>query len=193
MEVDTLISDEALIQCYYQGKIDGLEHLFKKHRRKLYYYVKGKVNDDHLADDIVQDTYVKIFNVFQNKKYKEQGKFVCWMYKISDNLINDYYRSQNKKSFRLISAGNFSTASLFVDKSLNAEDAMIFEQFKHKMIFLIDKLSHEQKQVVIYRIYQNLSFKQIAELTSSNINTVLGRMRYALMNLRRDLFKKKTN
>jgi len=180
----TALSDQELIKNYRSGDSDSLEHLILRHQEKVTSYVLNVVKNRHLADDIVQDTFLKVINTIRSGAYKEEGKFIQWVMRIAHNLMIDYFRRQKK--FPIAEPGEgmdiFSTLPL-QDRSV--EDAIIYEQILTDVKRMLKYLPEEQRRVVEMRLYEDLSFKEIAELTKVSINTALGRMRYALINLRK--------
>ena len=180
----TALSDQELIKNYRSGDSDSLEHLILRHQEKVTSYVLNVVKSRHLADDIVQDTFLKVINTIRSGAYKEEGKFIQWVMRIAHNLMIDYFRRQKK--FPIAEPGEgmdiFSTLPL-QDRSV--EDAIIYEQILTDVKRMLKYLPEEQRRVVEMRLYEDLSFKEIAEITKVSINTALGRMRYALINLRK--------
>lgn len=180
----TALSDQELIKNYRSGDSDSLEHLTLRHQEKVTSYVLNVVKNRHLADDIVQDTFLKVINTIRSGAYKEEGKFIQWVMRIAHNLMIDYFRRQKK--FPIAEPGEgmdiFSTLPL-QDRSV--EDAIIYEQILTDVKRMLKYLPEEQRRVVEMRLYEDLSFKEIAEITKVSINTALGRMRYALINLRK--------
>jgi RNA polymerase sigma-70 factor (ECF subfamily) len=184
------ISDQELIGEYLSGNHASLEILINRHKQKVYSYILLVVKDRHLADDIFQDAFIKVINTLRSGTYKEEGKFIQWVMRISHNLIIDYFR----KSKRIPTIENNSEdGDIFdhlyiVDDSV--EERMIVEQIHQDVRSLIEYLPEEQREVLMMRHYADMSFKEIAEQTDVSINTALGRMRYALINLRKLIDKK---
>ncbi|MFC2107342.1 RNA polymerase sigma factor [Bacteroidota bacterium] len=181
----TTISDKQLIKEYLNGNQISLEKLISRHKNRVYAYILMVVKDKQLADDIFQDTFIKVINTMKAGSYKEEGKFIQWVMRIAHNLIIDYFR----KSKRIPVIDNdssdfdiFDTISL-TDKSI--EERLIINQIHKDVRGLIEHLPPEQKEVLYMRHYSDMSFKDIAEQTDVSINTALGRMRYALINLRK--------
>lgn len=178
-------SDQELIKGFNEGNKECLELLIKKHQKKVYSYILMTVKNQHVADDIFQETFIKVINSLKNDCYYEQGKFTSWVTRIAHNIIIDYYRKD--KAENTISNDNSETDLLnnqkFADSTI--EDLMVNEQILEDVGKLIDYLPPEQKEIILLRHYSGMSFKDIAELTNVSINTALGRMRYALINLRR--------
>lgn len=176
--------DARLISLYIAGSEIALEVLIKRHQAKIYGFIFSKVSDADLADDIFQDTFIKVIHSLKGGKYNEEGKFLPWVIRIAHNLVMDFYRKQ--KRTQVINDSQDKPLFAFLsDAGDSIEKLMINEQIEKDLKFLIQELPNDQKQVVLMRIYQDLSFKEIAEQTDVSINTALGRMRYALLNLRK--------
>lgn len=181
---DRLISDQELVRQYIEGNHSSLEALIKKHQSKIFSYIMLLVKDRHLAEDIFQDTFIKVINTLKAGSYNEEGKFLPWVLRIAHNLIIDFFR----KSKRMPMVENnpeydiFETLKIF-DQTI--EDKIIIEQIHRDVKSLIEYLPEDQKEVLKMRHYSDMSFKEIAEQTNVSINTALGRMRYALINLRK--------
>ncbi|MCF8235208.1 MAG: sigma-70 family RNA polymerase sigma factor [Bacteroidales bacterium] len=181
----TKVNDKELISKYLQGNQASLEKLIKRHQNKVFAYILMIVKDKELADDIFQDTFIKVINTIKAGSYKEEGKFIQWVMRIAHNLIIDHFR----KSKRIPVIDNskdeydiFDTISL---KDPSVEERMVTDQIHEDVRKLIEYLPPEQKEVLFMRHYSEMSFKDIAEQTNVSINTALGRMRYALINLRK--------
>jgi len=158
--------------------------LVNRHQSKIYGFIYSKVLDRDIADDVFQDTFIKVIKTLKGKSYNEEGKFLPWVMRIAHNLIIDTFR-KNKKMPMNRETEEFSIFSYMTDNSPNIESQIITEQVENDLMKLVDELPEDQKQVLKMRIYDDMSFKEIADLTDVSINTALGRMRYALMNLRR--------
>ena len=158
--------------------LKGLDILIKNHKEELYYFILKKIHDRGLAEDIFQETFIKVIQALKNGQYVEKGKFVAWIKRISHNLVIDFYR-KNKK-INIIENLDFIS-----DSSPNVEDVLINDQIIKDIQKLIQKLPEDQKEVLIMRLYRDMSFKEIAENTKVSINTALGRMRGAIINLRK--------
>ena len=184
------VSDQELISGYLSGDQSKLELLINRHQNRVFAYILMVVKDKHLADDIFQDTFIKVVNTLRSGTYKEEGKFIQWVMRIAHNLIIDHFRKSKRipvvdnknEDFDLI--GNLR----LTDDSI--EDRIIVEQIHEDVRKLIEYLPAEQKEVLMMRHYAGMSFKDIAEQTEVSINTALGRMRYALINLRKLIDKK---
>jgi RNA polymerase sigma factor (sigma-70 family) len=178
-------TDHELVQEFLNGSRFSLEALINRHRRKVFSYILFNIKDTHLAEDIFQDTFVKVIKSLKQGKYNDNGKFLSWVLRISHNLIIDHYRKE--KQLQTVSNDNCSkdifNSKKFSDK--NVEDVMVNRQITREIRQLIQNLPQDQREVIILRHYCDMSFKEIAELTNVSINTALGRMRYALINLRK--------
>lgn len=178
------ISDQELIRLFISGDHNALESLINRHQRKLFSYILIIVKDKHLAEDIFQDAFIKIINTLRSGNYNEEGKFLPWAMRISHNLIIDYFRRSKRMPMRENSEEYdlFDTLKVY-DETI--EDQIITGQIHNDVKKLIEHLPEEQKTVLKMRHYQEMSFKEIAQQTDVSINTALGRMRYALINLRK--------
>jgi RNA polymerase sigma-70 factor, ECF subfamily len=184
----TQTPDPLLVRQYIDGNEDALAILIKRHQSKIYGFIYSKVQDRDVSDDVFQDTFIKVIKTLKTNSYNEEGKFLPWVMRIAHNLIVDTYR-KNKKMPMYRETEEFSIFSVMTDSTPNIESKIISEQIEGDLIKLIDELPDDQKEVLEMRIYQDLSFKEIADVTGVSINTALGRMRYALMNLRRIIEK----
>jgi RNA polymerase sigma factor (sigma-70 family) len=183
-----IISDEDLIAQYLHGNENCLKMLINRHKAKIFTSIYLLVKDRALAEDIFQDAFVKVINTLRKGSYQEEGKFLQWVIRISRNLVIDHFRKLSKLPTISDSDGNdvFSYLSIADE---NREDEIMREQSHDRVRQLIQQLPEEQKEVLILRHYANLSFKEIADLTGVSINTALGRMRYALTNMRKLILK----
>jgi RNA polymerase sigma factor (sigma-70 family) len=184
------MSDQDLIQQYLAGNNIAIEKLINRHRTKVYTYIVLVVKNQQLAEDIFQDTFIKVIRSLVDGKYKDNGRFVSWVIRIAHNLIIDHFRKE--KQINTLSNDDYE-ADIFNSKKFsdhNIEDLMIRDQITNDVRQLIDELPDEQRQVILLRHYGGLSFKEIADQTDVSINTALGRMRYALINLRKLLARK---
>jgi len=187
---NVVIPDAVLVKDYIAGDENSLSILIKRHQSKIYGFIYSKVTDRDIADDIFQDTFIKVIKTLKSNSYNEEGKFLPWVMRISHNLIVDHFR-RNKKMPMYRETEEFSIFSIMTDNSPNIENRIITEQVESDLQRIIGELPDDQKEVLQMRIYQDLSFKEIADLTGVSINTALGRMRYALMNLRKVIEKNK--
>jgi RNA polymerase sigma-70 factor (ECF subfamily) len=177
-------SDALLIRNYIAGDENALALLIKKYQSRIYGFIYSKIADRDLVDDIFQDTFMKVIKTLKSQSYNEEGKFLPWVMRIASNLIIDHYR-KNKKMPMLRDTEEFSVFTFLKDDSHNVESKIINEQVERDLRKIIEHLPNDQKEVLIMRIYQDLSFKEISEMTGVSINTALGRMRYALANIRK--------
>jgi RNA polymerase sigma-70 factor, ECF subfamily len=184
----TQLPDSLLVRSYIDGNENSLTILVERHKSKIYGFIYSKVLDRDLSDDIFQDTFIKVIKTLKGNSYNEEGKFLPWVMRIAHNLIIDSFR-RNKKMPMFRETEEFSIFSIMSDNVPNIESKLITEQVENDLIKLLKELPEDQKEVVEMRIYQDLSFKEISEITGVSINTALGRMRYALMNLRRIIEK----
>ena len=180
--------DALLVKNYMSGDENALSILINRHQTKIYSFIYSKISDRDISDDIFQDTFIKVTKTLKSKSYNEEGKFLPWVMRIAHNLIIDHFR-RNKKMPMLRETEEFSIFSIMTDKSLTIENQMISDQVENDLRKIIEELPEDQKEVLVMRIYQDLSFKEISELTGVSINTALGRMRYALMNMRKVIEK----
>jgi RNA polymerase sigma-70 factor (ECF subfamily) len=176
--------DALLIRQYINGKEVALSILIERHQAKIYNFIYSKVVDTDVANDIFQDTFVKVIKTLKSNSYNEEGKFLPWIMRISHNLIIDFFR-RNKKMPLFRETEEFSIFSILQDSTPTIENSLIRNQVISDLEKLLTQLPVEQKEVLIMRLYQDLSFKEISETTGVSINTALGRMRYALINLRK--------
>lgn len=182
------IADSTLISRYVSGEEIALEILIKKHQKDLFTFIYYKVFDEDLANDIFQDTFIKIITKLKEGKYVEEGKFVLWAKRIAHNLTIDFFRKRAKN--RNISETTyvdeeFSILDLIKEPSENIEESLVTSQIYEDLRMMIEQLPENQREVVKLRFFSEFSFKEIAEHTNCSINTTLGRVRYALMNLRK--------
>lgn len=182
-------SDQQLIEKYLSGDESAFACLLARHERKVYQFIYSKIKDEELADDIFQDVFIKVINTLKLGKYNEEGKFINWVMRIAHNYIIDHFRKTNRSQIINESIDQKLTLKRIKSNVPSTEMHMISEQTESDLKKLIALLPEEQRIVLEMRIYEELSFKEIAEKTSVSINTALGRMRYALINLRK-LIKK---
>lgn len=184
-----IIKDNELVSCYIQGDETALVQLINRHQQKIFGYINMIVKDRQLAEDIFQETFFKVVRKLKSGSYNEEGKFLQWVMRIAHNLTIDHFR----KSSRMPTTSgneNFDIFSTIKEDSLGVEAQMINDQIHSDIRSLVDLLPEEQREVVLMRHYQEFSFKEIAEATDVSINTALGRMRYALINLRKMIEEK---
>lgn len=179
------LSDYELLQKFINGEQSCFGELIHRHKNKVYAYIAMYIRDQALAEDIFQDTFLKVIQSVKTGKYSDNGKFLSWVMRIAHNLIIDHFRKQRQMNVLL---NDDYESDLFNTKSLadrNVEDNMVRVQIRRDVRKLINSLPEDQKEVVILRHYTGLSFKEIADITGVSINTALGRMRYALINMRK--------
>lgn len=180
----SLVSDKLLIKSFIQGDHSSFTKLLEKYRRKVYSYILVSVKDSDVADDLFQETFVKVITTLKSGSYKEEGKFIQWVMRIAHNQIIDYFRRGRR--FPIVQEeDDYDIFGVIARDDQNVEEEMITEQINSTLRELIELLPDEQKEVLKMRIFYNFSFKEIAEETDVSINTALGRMRYALINLRK--------
>ena len=179
-----LITDAVLVKSYMSGDENALSVLIKRHKQKIYSFIYSKVFDRDITEDIFQDAFIKVIRNLKLGKYNEEGKFLPWVMRISHNLIIDHFRKNNRMP-KFDNSGEFSIFSVLGDPALNAEKRLIKDQVECDVRRLIEELPNDQKDVLVMRMYKDMSFKEISERTGVSINTALGRMRYALINLRK--------
>ena len=176
------IKDSILVKNYIDGDEKALEILINRHNQRITSFIYSKVLDRDVAEDIFQDTFIKVIKTLKRGKYSEEGKFLPWVMRIAHNLVIDHFR-KNKRMPKFEGSDDFNIFSVIKDEKLNAEKQIIKDQIESDLTLLIDELPDDQKEVLIMRIYKDMSFKEISENTDVSINTALGRMRYALINL----------
>ena len=177
-------SDQELIRTFLSGDSLSIERLILRHKDKVFGYIMSKVKDVDLANDIFQDVFIKVINKLQEGRYNEEGKFISWVMRISHNRIIDHFRKESR--VRMVRPNDgFDIFDVLGEEFESVESDMVHCQVYSDVKKLVSFLSKEQKEVLVFRIYNELSFKEISENTGVSINTALGRMRYALINLRK--------
>ncbi len=180
------LSDKELISNYIQGDQNSFEVLIQRHQNRIYAYILMITKNRELADDIFQDTFIKVIKTMRAGSYNEEGKFLQWVMRIAHNLIIDHFRKSNRMPVIDNSKNeNFSIFDTLIIKEKSIEEQMITDQIHKDVRKLIEYLPDEQREVLYMRHFAEMSFKDIAEVTNVSINTALGRMRYALINLRK--------
>ena len=180
----TNIPDADLITEYLKGSETSLEKLINRHQLQIFNFINSKVNDRDKSEDIFQDTFIKVIRTLKNGSYNEEGKFLPWVMRIAHNLVIDHFR-KNSRIPIIENKEEFDIFQFLSDTTPNAEVALVQEQVLKDIQNLVDELPEDQKEVLIMRLYRYMSFKEIAENTNVSINTALGRMRYAIINLRK--------
>ena len=187
----TMLSDQALLDMYQQGHREAVSQLLERHTRRVRDYVRMMVKDNDVADDLTQEILIKVVKVLDEGRYTDKGRFQPWLLRIAHNRVLDYFRAQKQvKTINESSVGYDILGSKNMAEP-SIEEEIISEQRAEEIRALVEELPEEQREVVKMRYYEGLSFKEIAELTGVSINTALGRMRYALINMRQLIKKKK--
>lgn len=179
------MTDEQLVKAYAQGNNEAFDTLLKRHQDRIFNYILRIIKNEDISNDIFQETFIKAILTIKQGRYTENGKFPAWISRIAHNLIIDYYRQEKSEN---VQSADIEQVNILNRKDLceaTIEDVIIADQIRDDVKFLIELLPELQKEVLKMRYYQNLSFKEIAEITGVSINTALGRMRYAIINLRR--------
>ncbi len=180
-----IVSDQVLLNSYLSGNRSAMSNLIERHSRRVKEYIRMMVKDEQLADDLFQETFIKAVSVIDDGRYSENGKFLSWVLRIAHNKVIDHFRStKQSRELNEAEAGFDLFSSLRLTEG-NAEEQIISSELADRVRAIIEMLPEEQREVVRLRYYSDLSFKEIAEQTEVSINTALGRMRYALINLRR--------
>jgi len=186
--MEEFIEDSVLIKRYINGDERALSTLVNRHNSRISGFIYSKVNNRNITEDIFQDTFIKVIKTLKRGTYSEEGKFLPWVMRIAHNLIIDHFR----KTSRMPMFGGSDTFNIFAlvsDDRLDIEKQLIKNQIDSDLNLLIEELPQDQKEVLIMRIYKDMSFKEISEISGVSINTALGRMRYALINLRKVIDK----
>lgn len=191
MSKENFLNDNELVQRFISGDQNALEILIHRHKNRIFSYILLIVKKQELAEDIFQETFIKVIRSLKKGRYTDNGKFISWVLRISHNLIIDHFRKEKLKN--TISNDSFEgdlfNSQKFAEDTI--EDQMVYTQILSEVKDLIQELPEDQQQVIYMRHYLDLSFKEIADLTDVSINTALGRMRYALINLRKLVEQKK--
>ncbi len=181
-------SDALLVSAYINGDESALDELITRHKQRIYSFIYSKVFNRDVSEDIFQDTFIKVIKTLKKGGYNEEGKFLPWVMRIAHNLVIDHFRKNNRMP-KFENNKDFNIFSVLSDNALNAEKQIIKGQVENDVRRLIQELPDDQKEVLMMRIYKDMSFKEISEQTGVSINTALGRMRYALINLRKVIDK----
>ncbi len=177
------MTDEQLVKAYAKGDNEAFDTLLKRHQERIFNYILRIIKNEDIANDIFQETFVKAILTIKQGRYTENGKFPAWISRIAHNLIIDYYRQEKSENLQSAELDDVLNRKELCEETI--EDVIITDQIREDVKYLIKELPHLQREVLKMRYYQNLSFKEIAEITGVSINTALGRMRYAILNLRR--------
>lgn len=183
------VTDAVLVKEYTNGDEAALSILINRHQHRIYSFIYSKVFSKDIAEDIFQDTFIKVIRTLKKGSYNEEGKFLPWVMRIAHNLVIDHFR-RNKRMPKFEHNGDFNIFTVLSDSGLNAENQLIREQIETDVQELIQQLPKDQLEVLVMRIYRDMSFKEIADKTGVSINTALGRMRYALINLRKVIIER---
>jgi len=184
MNSDSNNQDPFLVSSYIDGNQKSLEKLINKYRPKIFNFIKSKVSNRDISEDIFQETFIKVIDTLKRGLYNEEGKFISWVMRIAHNLIVDHFRKSSRIKF-FKSRDDFDVFKLISDDIPNIENTIINEQVNIDLNKMILELPYDQREVIKMRLFREMSFKEIAELTNVSINTALGRMRYAIINLRK--------
>ena len=185
-----VLSDKMLLNSYLSGNRSAISQLIERHSRRVLDYIKMMVKDSDIAKDIMQETFIKAVRVIDSGRYTDNGKFLSWILRIAHNMVIDRFRAQKQNRTMNESEAGYDVLGTVRLSENSIEDEMISAQIDSDIRNLVDLLPEEQREVVMMRYYSGLSFKEIAEQTDVSINTALGRMRYALINLRRMIKEK---
>ncbi len=191
MKTKVALQDIDLIYQYVNGDDAAFEALFSKHKDKVYTSIYVIVKDHEVADDIFQDTFIKVLQKLKEEKYAEEGKFVPWVLRIAHNLCMDHFRKNQKEKIVANDNPEYDILDNIAILETHKEDQIIGDEESIDIAKYLELLPDEQREIIVLRHYYDYSFKQIAEMTGTNLNTALGRMRYALINLRKLIAKGK--
>jgi RNA polymerase sigma-70 factor (ECF subfamily) len=178
------LTDAQLVSSYLDGSEYALEQLINRHQLQIFNFINSKINERNTSEDLFQDTFIKVIRTLKNGLYNEEGKFLPWIMRIAHNLVIDHFRKSNRIP-TIKNNDEFDVFQFISDGTLNAEDILVEDQISKDIQNLIQELPEDQKEVLIMRLYRDMSFKEISENTRVSINTALGRMRYAIINLRK--------
>ena len=179
------LSDEQLVKNYANGDSDAFDTLLARYQQKIYSYILFLVHDDEVADDLFQETFVKAIVTLRQGRYKQHGKFFAWLTRIAHNLLIDQFRNEQNEGMLYDEEAEAAWHNSALLEDSYRESEMVTEQVLKDVRRLMDHLPDLQREVVYMRFYQDLSFKEISDITGVSINTALGRMRYAILNMRR--------
>lgn len=181
------VCDSVLIDRYKSGNSFSFETLFLRHKQRIFNYINSKTIDIDVSNDILQETFIKVFSLVKTGKYNEQGKFLPWVLRISHNLVMDHFRAIKKSKLNYNNNMNQVFSKLYLEESIKENNIISDNTLSKILTEMIDQLPESQKQIVKLRFYENLTFKEIAEINNISINTALGRIRYSINNLRKKM------
>jgi RNA polymerase sigma-70 factor (ECF subfamily) len=179
------LTDTTLIAEFISGNSNSFSILLDRYQKRVYGFIFSKVHDTDLADDIFQDTFIKVVKNLRLRKYNDEGRFLSWVIRIAHNLIMDHFRKIKRLPKHESKIENFDVLDCLIEQSSSIEEGMIESQIHADLSLLIEELPDSQKDVLRMRLFQDMSFKEIGDQTGVSINTALGRMRYAVINLRK--------
>ena len=185
-----VVSDQKLLNCYLSGDRNAISQLIERHSRRVRDYIQMMVKDGDVADDIFQETFIKAVRVIDEGRYTDNGRFLSWILRIAHNQVIDHFRAQKQNRQLNEAEAGYDVLGTLRLAERTVEDEIVCEQIERDVRALVELLPSEQREVVIMRYFSGLSFKEIAEQTDVSINTALGRMRYALINLRKMIKEK---
>ena len=185
-----VLSDQLLLNSYLSGDQSAISQLIERHSRRVKEYIRMMVKDNDVADDIFQETFIKAVRVIDEGRYTDNGRFLSWILRIAHNQVIDYFRSRKQQKLVNEADAGYNVLGTLRFAEQTVEDEMVAAQISSDVRHLVEMLPDEQREVVMLRYFSGLSFKEIAEQTDVSINTALGRMRYALINLRKMIKEK---
>ena len=185
-----VVSDQKLLNCYLSGDRNAISQLIERHSRRVRDYIQMMVKDGDVADDIFQETFIKAVRVIDEGRYTDNGRFLSWILRIAHNQVIDHFRAQKQNRQLNEAEAGYDVLGTLRLAERTVEDEIVCEQIASDVRRMVELLPDEQREVVMMRYYSGLSFKEIAEQTGVSINTALGRMRYALINLRKMIREK---
>ena len=185
-----VVSDQKLLNCYLSGDRNAISQLIERHSRRVRDYIQMMVKDGDVADDIFQETFIKAVRVIDEGRYTDNGRFLSWILRIAHNQVIDHFRAQKQNRQLNEAEAGYDVLGTLRLAERTVEDEIVCEQITSDVRRMVELLPDEQREVVMMRYYSGLSFKEIAEQTGVSINTALGRMRYALINLRKMIKEK---
>ena len=185
-----VVSDQKLLNCYLSGDRNAISQLIERHSRRVRDYIQMMVKDGDVADDIFQETFIKAVRVIDEGRYTDNGRFLSWILRIAHNQVIDHFRAQKQNRQLNEAEAGYDVLGTLRLAERTVEDEIVCEQIASDVRRMVESLPDEQREVVMMRYYSGLSFKEIAEQTGVSINTALGRMRYALINLRKMIKEK---